>query len=161
MLTLKKNILKYKDSSGEMKDLNAVIGQETSDTTLTKSGIGADSKIVGDRFSELENRLDNYYLKTEADTLHSELHDYVDAEVAALVGAAPETLNTIEELATAFEENAEVVEVLNQAITGKADNTDVVAIEDRTTALEEKVGEGFEEITEAEIDTIFAEVFGE
>lgn len=48
---------------------------------------------------------------------------YVDEQVANLVGSAPETLNTIGELATALQENEEVIEVLNQAITVKADTT--------------------------------------
>ena len=44
---------------------------------------------------------------------------YVDTEIASLVNAAPETLDTIGELATAFKENKEVVDVLNEAITTK------------------------------------------
>lgn len=48
---------------------------------------------------------------------------YVDEKVADLVGSAPETLNTIEELAAALQENDEVVQVLNEAITTKADKT--------------------------------------
>ena len=68
--------------------------------------------------------LDNYYLKSEANTLHTEILEYVDDEVAALVNSAPETLDTLGELAAAFQENDEVVDVLNQAITTKysADN---------------------------------------
>ncbi len=46
---------------------------------------------------------------------------YVDEAVAGLVGSAPDTLNTIDELATALQENQEVVDVLNQAIVTKAD----------------------------------------
>ena len=60
------------------------------------------------RLSEISNKAD----KT-----------YVDEKVANLVGSAPETLDTIGELATALQENEEVVEVLNQAITVKADKT--------------------------------------
>ena len=48
---------------------------------------------------------------------------YVDEKVANLVGSAPETLDTIGELATALQENEDVVEVLNQAIMVKADKT--------------------------------------
>ena len=49
--------------------------------------------------------------------------NYVDAKVADLVGSAPETLNTLGELAAAFQENDEVVDVLNEAIVNKADKT--------------------------------------
>lgn len=48
---------------------------------------------------------------------------YVDEKVADLVGSAPETLNTIEELAIALQENDEVVQVLDEAITTKADKS--------------------------------------
>jgi hypothetical protein len=40
-----------------------------------------------------------------------------------LVGSAPETLNTLDKLAVALQDNEDVVEVLNQAITDKADKT--------------------------------------
>lgn len=46
---------------------------------------------------------------------------YVDEKVANLVNSAPETLDTLGELAIALQENDEVVEVLNNAITTKAD----------------------------------------
>lgn len=48
---------------------------------------------------------------------------YVDEQVASLVDSAPDTLNTIGELATALQENQEVVDVLNQTIVVKADKT--------------------------------------
>lgn len=67
--------------------------------------------------------LDNYYLKSEANTLHTEILEYVDDEVAALVNSAPETLDTLGELATAFEENQDMVETLNAAVTNKAEKS--------------------------------------
>ena len=69
--------------------------------------------------------LDNYYLKSEANTLHTEILEYVDDEVAALVNSAPETLDTLGELAAAFEENKDMVETLNAAITNKAEKSDL------------------------------------
>lgn len=71
-----------------------------------------------------KNALNDYYLKSEADVLHTEVLDYVDTEVAALVNSAPETLDTLGELAAAFQENEEVVDILNEAIATKysADN---------------------------------------
>ena len=44
-------------------------------------------------------------------------------DIADLVNSAPETLDTLGELAQAFSENKEVVEALNEAITNKADKT--------------------------------------
>ena len=68
--------------------------------------------------------------------------EYVATELANLVGAAPETLDTIEELATAFQENKDVVETLNNAITNKADKTDLEAF-----ATKEYVDEKLPSIT--------------
>ena len=62
--------------------------------------------VEDNRLSEISNKADK---------------SYVDERVAALVGSAPETLDTLEELATALQENDEVVQVLNDAIVTKAD----------------------------------------
>lgn len=48
---------------------------------------------------------------------------YVDEKIADLINSAPETLDTLGELATAFQENDEVVDVLNEAIVTKANKT--------------------------------------
>lgn len=69
--------------------------------------------------------LDNYYLKSKANALHTEILEYVDDEVAALVNSAPETLDTLGELAIAFEENKDMVETLNAAVTNKAEKSDL------------------------------------
>lgn len=66
--------------------------------------------------------------------------DYVEESVANLVNSAPETLDTLGELASAFQENEEVVDVLNQAITTKysADNPPpypVTSVEGKTGAI--------------------------
>ena len=74
--------------------------------------------------------LDNYYLKSEANTLHTEILEYVDDEVAALVNSAPETLDTLGELAIAFEENKDMVETLNAAVTNKAEKSDLKDIQE-------------------------------
>ena len=49
----------------------------------------------------------------------------IETEVAALVGSAPETLDTIEELATALNNNKDIVTVLNDSIATKANKTEV------------------------------------
>lgn len=74
--------------------------------------------------------LDNYYLKSEANALHTEILEYVDDEVAALVNSAPETLDTLGELAIAFEENKDMVETLNAAVTNKAEKSDLKDIQE-------------------------------
>ena len=48
---------------------------------------------------------------------------YVDEQIANLVDSAPDTMNTLGELAIALKDNQDVVNVLDQAITNKADKT--------------------------------------
>ena len=45
--------------------------------------------------------------------------EYTDEQITSLINSAPETLDTLGELALAFEENSDIVEILNQAITEK------------------------------------------
>ena len=52
---------------------------------------------------------------------------YADAKVAALVDGAPETLDTLDELAAALKDNKDIVDVLNQSIGEKATQADLDA----------------------------------
>lgn len=67
------------------------------------------------------NHDDKYETKEDAQGKLDEAKAYTDTEIAELVGTAPESLDTIHELAKAFEDNTEVIEVLNQAIAQKSD----------------------------------------
>lgn len=57
---------------------------------------------------------------------------YVDSQIAGLINSAPETLDTLGELATAFGENKEVVDALNESITNKQ-NKNVIVYRDTET----------------------------
>lgn len=57
---------------------------------------------------------------------------YVDTKIADLVNSAPEALDTLGELATAFGENKEVVDALNESITNKQ-NKNVIVYRDTET----------------------------
>ena len=72
---------------------------------------------------------------TEIDTLLTKIatapenmasESFVKTEIANLVNSAPETLDTLGEVATALQENDEVVDALNSAIGNKANTTDVL-----------------------------------
>lgn len=52
MITLKKSSMKYKSADGTMQDVGAILGKEVTDITLSKSGVAADSKAVGDKISK-------------------------------------------------------------------------------------------------------------
>lgn len=86
------------------------------------------------------SELDNYYTKPEVEVFHDEIKNYVDDEVAALVNSAPETLDTLGELAAAFEENKEVVEALDASITNKQDKiADTLILVDTVTGKQHKI----------------------
>jgi hypothetical protein len=72
---------------------------------------------------------------------------YVDEAVAGLVGSAPETLNTLGELATAFNEHQEVVDALDAAITVKK-NADIIVTyaEDSHTTVTHDTRDLYDEI---------------
>ena len=72
---------------------------------------------------------------------------YVDERVTALVNSAPETLDTLGELATAFNENKAVVDALDAAITKKK-NKDIIVTysEDSHTTVTHDTRDLYDEI---------------
>ena len=68
------------------------------------------------------NTIDTTYeTKVDATTKFNTLKKYTDDEIAALVGAAPDALDTLEELANALKNNPDIVELLEESIATKAD----------------------------------------
>ena len=77
----------------------------------------------------LKYLLDNYIAKkTETTGALTEAKNYADDAIAALVNGAPETLDTLDELAAALKDNKDIVDVLNQSIGAKADKSALAAI---------------------------------
>lgn len=79
---------------------------------------------VKDTPNLVKNNAINSALKATKEELSKDIEavkDYTDTEIANLINSAPETLDTLGELASAFQDNKEVVDVLNDAITTKAD----------------------------------------
>lgn len=66
---------------------------------------------------------------------------YVDTSISNLVDSAPDTLNTLNELAVAIQENDSVIETLNSAITNKQDSL-VSGTNIKTINGESILGEG-------------------
>ena len=62
-----------------------------------------------------------YITETELNAKGYTTTSYVDNKVAALVNGAPETLDTLDELALALKDNKDIVDVLNNSITTKQD----------------------------------------
>ena len=86
------------------------IAQEAMD--LITEGIGSQVLVNGESVAV-------FNADTKADVI------YVDERVADLVGSAPGTLDTLEELAGALKDNADIVTVLENAINTKANKADI------------------------------------
>lgn len=64
------------------------------------------------------------YVDNKASTTLQQSKSYTDTKVANLVGSAPQTLDTLEEVANALKQNDNVVTALNNAIGNKQNSTD-------------------------------------
>lgn len=58
-------------------------------------------------------------------TAYANANKYTDKKVADLIGSAPETMDTLEEVAAAIQENKDVETALNEAIGKKANQTEL------------------------------------
>jgi len=92
-------------------DINTVITNAL--PTLT-SQLTNDSLYITNQVNDLANyyNKNNTYTKTEVDT-----------KIASLIDSAPETLNTLNELAVAVQENDSLIDTLNSAIGTKANQS--------------------------------------
>lgn len=125
-----------------LKDLGIIIPLNED---FTLEGLGEksynsldDKPKIPKKVSELEN--DNKYETVEnTDTKIAGAKTYADEAIAHLVGSAPETLDTLEEVAKAIQDNETVVDALNAAIGSKADKTELETKQDKLTA-----GDGIE-----------------
>ena len=60
---------------------------------------------------------------------------YAEQSIKQIIGAAPDTLDTIAELADAVTKNKDGVQAINDGITKKADKTDVTALQNTVQAM--------------------------
>ena len=63
--------------------------------------------------------------QTAIDTAYANANKYTDKKVADLIGSAPETMDTLEEVAAAIQKNKDVEKALNEAIGKKANQTEL------------------------------------
>lgn len=75
----------------------------------------------------LQTALDGKETRGAAASALTEAKSYTDTKISALINSAPSTLDTLGEIATAMEENAEVVEALEAAIGNKAAASDLTS----------------------------------
>lgn len=68
------------------------------------------------------------YTDTEVASALESANSHTNTKIAELINGAPTTLDTLGEIATAFAENKDVVEALNDAIGSKANKADLEAL---------------------------------
>lgn len=64
----------------------------------------------------------------EWDAIYAQAAAYVNLQIAALIDGAPDDLNTLSEIARAMRENADVLEVLRDAVAKKANEIELAAL---------------------------------
>lgn len=129
---IRSKIKNLEDNKAEKTDLD---NYYTKSQTYTKQEV--DTAI-----SNVEVDLSGYYTKTETDnvvtqTLNS-AKGYTDTKVADLVNSAPETLDTLGEVAKALQDNETVVDALNSAIGNKVDKVEGKGLSTNDFTTEEK-----------------------
>lgn len=79
--------------------------------------------VIPSNLSEFNNDLGFITNIPDDYVTEEELNNKVENAITSLVDSAPETLDTLGELATALNNNSDVITVLNDAITNKSDKT--------------------------------------
>ena len=100
------------------------------DETLTQSGQAADAAVVGNRLDALSEEI------ASIDGLASE--SYVDTKVAGLVNSAPETLDTLNELAAALGNDANFSTTIATQLGNKVDKVDGKGLSTNDYTTDEK-----------------------
>ena len=126
-------------SSGNASTNQVVMGNDTRLTDARKaSDVSAWAKAsVKPSYSKSEVGLGNVdntsdtskpvstAQQTAIDTAYANANKYTDKKVADIIGSAPETMDTLEEVAAAIQENKDVETALNAAIGNKANKTEL------------------------------------
>ena len=97
-----------------VKDDDYTLSIDSSLSSTSKNPI--QNKVVSDKFVEIETSISSARLETKT---------YTDTKIANLINGAPETLDTLKEVADAIESSKSVEEALNKAIGTKANDSDL------------------------------------
>lgn len=101
------------------------------------AALGA-TAIQPEAISDMETKTNaaaTYATKTELNTAKTEAQSYTDTAISNLVDSAPDTLNTLNELATAIQEHQDITDALDAAITNKANKAEAVIANGTVTAI--------------------------
>ncbi|ATO46117.1 hypothetical protein C5L30_000228 [Companilactobacillus farciminis] len=126
------------DKSGEYKNnFKIELGPTATDYSLNPKDIATDGSVQ----TAIINALDkaDYSTNAEVDKKIStgvgQAKTYAEQTIKGIIGAAPETLDTIAELADAVTENKDGVQAINDGITKKADKTEVTALQNTVQTM--------------------------
>ncbi|WP_119317856.1 phage head spike fiber domain-containing protein [Companilactobacillus formosensis] len=110
-------------------------GPIATDYSLNPLDIATDGSVQ----TSIKNALADYSTNAEVDSKIStgvgQAKTYAEQTIKGIIGAAPETLDTIAELANAVTENKDGVQAINEGITKKADKTDVTALQNTVQTM--------------------------
>lgn len=112
-------------------------GPTATDYSLNPQDIATDGSVQ----TAITNALDkaNYSTAAEVDKKIStgvgQAKTYAEQSIKDIIGAAPDTLDTIAELADAVTKNKDGVQAINDGITKKADKTDVTALQNTVQTM--------------------------
>ncbi|MGQ2374568.1 phage tail protein [Companilactobacillus zhachilii] len=114
------------DKSGEYKNnFKLEKGPTATDYSLNPLDIATDGSIQ----TVITNALGNYSTTAEVDSKIStgvgQAKTYAEQSIKDIIGAAPDTLDTIAELADAVTKNKDGVQAINDGITKKADKSEL------------------------------------
>jgi hypothetical protein len=136
IITMKQDISDLQDEMEKKVDAEFGMGLSTNDFTdsdamkLSDIEDGAQKNVQSD-WNTSDTKSDAYIKNKpvidqsyKSESQNAQSGTAVAQAIAQLVGSAPDKLNTLEELADALKDNADIVDVLNEAIGGKVDKAD-------------------------------------
>lgn len=130
---LEGNIIKFYNANGEKVqdlDLQSIVVAETDPTVPSwakqpnKPTYNYNEIVGTPNIPNISGLASETYVNNKASTTLSESKSYTDTKISNLVGSAPSTLDTIGEIATALNNNTNVVTALNNSIATKQNSTD-------------------------------------
>ena len=150
MLTVKIKNPNYVEGGSDKWIPISALTQSIADGIVVNDGDGTKYLADDGVYKEVITDLSQYYTKEETDVLitskqyatkdelnthATEAREYTDTVITNLVNAAPDTLDTLGELAQAILDNEDVVELLESSVTNKLDKTEA----EQTYATKEDV----------------------
>lgn len=103
------------------------IGNLSGNATTATSATSATSATKATQDGSGNVITSTYETKSAASSKLAEAKTYTDTSISKLINGAPTTLDTLGEIATAMEENADVVQALNDAVGTKANASDLTS----------------------------------